>query len=190
MFQHKIQFFQVSEEILHPERGAFSDGHKLGGLIMGIPQRGRAGVFLREPGKIPQKTQKPLPEVTQALTVNNQVRVIGNVAACRAQMDDPGGGGGGFSVGVDMSHHIVSDFLFFLCGKLIINVVNMRLKLCHLFRGDRQTQDMLRPCQGNPEPPPGLDTGIRGKELQHKIGSVTGRKRRFVAIFRHKTNLS
>ena len=73
--------------------------------------RGRL-VRFRKTGKVGDDLQQLSPEVFQAVPVENDVGVIGDIAAGGAQMDDTGGGGRGLAVGIHVGHHVVADFLF------------------------------------------------------------------------------
>ena len=103
-------------------------------------------------------------------------------------MDDPRRGGGRQTVGVDMGHDIVADFLLPPLGGVVVDIGNMGFQLRHLLRSDGQPQLMLCPGQLHPQPPPRLKAHVRGKQVQHILGCVPGGKRGFIEILTHKSS--
>ena len=173
-FHDKIQLDQIADEILHPQRCPLAHRDQLGGLIMGVAQRGRGLVRFRETGKVGDDLQQLSPEVFQAVPVENDVGVIGNIAAGSAQMDDAGGGGRSLAVGIHMSHHVVANFFFPGSGTGKVNVRDVGFQLLDLLFGDRQPQRMLGLGKRNPELPPGLNPLLLGKQVQHIVGGIPG----------------
>ena len=80
-FHDKIQLYQIADEVLHPQRCPLAHRDQLGGLIMGVAQRGRGLVRFRKTGKIGDDLQQLSPEVLQAVPVENDVGVVGDIAA-------------------------------------------------------------------------------------------------------------
>ena len=141
---------------------------------MGVAQsRGRL-VRFRKTGKVGDDLQQLSPEVFQAVPVENDVGVIGDIAAGGAQMDDTGGGGRGLAVGIHVGHHVVADFLFPCRGTGKVDVRDVGFQLLDLLFGDRQPQRMLGLGKRNPELPPGLNPLLLGKQVQHIVGSIPG----------------
>ena len=173
-FHDKIQLYQIADEVLHPQRCPLAHRDQLGGLIMGVAQSGSRLERFRETGKVGDDLQQLSPEVFQAVPVENDVGVIGDVAAGRAQMDDTGGGGRGLAVGIHVRHHVVTDFLFPRRGTGEVDVRDVGFQLLDLLFGDRQSQRMLGLGKRNPELPPGLNPLLLGKQVQHIVGSIPG----------------
>ena len=169
VLQREVQLAQVGEEVLHPERRALADGDELGGLIVGIAQRRRRLVAVRELREVRQHPQQLAAQVFQPVAVEDQVGVVGHIAACRAEVDDACGARRGLAVGVDVRHHVMPHFLFALPHAVIVNVGDVALQLGHLRRGDGQAKLHLGPRQRGPELPPGLTARVRGEEPQHEI---------------------
>ncbi|CAN4040660.1 putative conserved protein YegL, contains vWA domain of TerY type, partial [Dysosmobacter welbionis] len=184
--QDEVQLLQVGEQVLHPEGGPLAHRHQLGGLIVGIAQGGGGLVLLCKFTEVRHHSQQLSPEIPQALPVDDEIRVVGDIAAGGPQVDDPRSGGGRLAVGVDVGHHVVTDLLLPRRSRLIVDVGDVGLQLRHLLRGDGQAQIVLCPGQGHPQTPPGLETRVRRKQTQHKIRGVSGRQRGFVTIFGHK----
>ena len=65
-------------------------------------------------------------------------------------MDDPRRGGGRQTVGVDMGHHVMADFLFPLLRGSVVDVGDVGFQFRHLLCGDGQAQLVLRPGQLHP----------------------------------------
>ena len=141
---------------------------------MGVAQRGRGLVRFREAGKVGDDLQQLAPEVFQAVPVENDVGVVGNIAAGGTQVDDTGGGGRGLTVGIHVSHHVVADFLLPGSGTGKVDVRDMGFQLLDLLFGDRQPQRMLGFCQRNPELPPDFNPLLLRKQVQHIVGSIPG----------------
>ena len=175
MFRDKIQFFQIAHEILHPEGGPLADRHQLRGLIVGIAQCGHGAVFHGERGQIFDDRQQFPPEKPQGLPVENQIGVVGDIAACRAQMENPGGGRRGLAVGVDVRHYVMADFPLPARRQIKVNVVDLRFQFGDLFRRDGQAEIVFGAGQFHPEPPPGPDARPVRKEVQKKFRRVPGR---------------
>ena len=173
-FHHKIQLHQVADKVLHPQCRPLANRDQLGGLIMGVAESGGRLVRFRETGKVGDDLQQLSPEVFQAVPVENDVGVIGDIAAGGAQMDDTGGGGRGLAVGIHVSHHVVADFLFPRRGTGKVDVRDVGFQFFNLLFGDRQSQRMLGFCQGNPELPPDFNALLLGKQVQHIVGSIPG----------------
>ena len=184
--QHLIQLLHVTEEVLHPQRGPLAHRHRLGRLIVGIAQRGGGGV---PPGKIRQihqHRQQLCPQIPQAVPVQDQVGVVGDIAAGGAQMDDARRRGGGLAVGVDVSHDIVAHLSLPGRRRVVVDIGDMSLQLRHLLRRHRQAQLMLGTGQRRPQPPPGLKAAVRRKQVQHVRRGVAGRQRRTVYVISHR----
>ena len=184
--QDEVQLLQVGEQVLHPEGGPLAHRHQLGGLIVGIAQGGGGLVLLCKFTEVRHHSQQLSPEIPQALPVDDEIRVVGDIAAGGPQVDDPRGGGGRLAVGVDVGHHVVADLLLPRRSRLIVDVGDVGLQLRHLLRGDGQAQIVLCPGQGHPQPPPGLKAHVGGEQVQHERRGVPGRQGGFVTFFGHK----
>ena len=189
MGEHEVQLLQIRQKVLHPQGGPLAHRHQLGGLIVGVAQGGGALVGVGELGEIGHHRQQLPPEVPQALPVKDEVRVVGDIAAGGPQVDDAGGGGGRLAVGVHVGHHVVADLLLPCCRHIIVDVGDVGLQLRHLLRRDGQAQIMLRPGQGHPQPPPGLEAHVRGEQVQHERRGIPGRQGGFVFVLGHRKDL-
>ena len=181
-----VQLFQIGAEVLHPQCRPLAHRHRLGGLVVGVAQ-GRGGGIPPGKGRQIHQNRQDLPtQIPQTVPVEDQVGVVRHIAAGGPQMDDPRRGGGRQTVGVDMGHHVMADFLFpLLCGS-VVDVGDVGFQLRHLLCGDGQTQLVLRPGQLHPQPPPGLEPHIRREQVQHIGGGIAGGQGGFVNILAHK----
>ena len=145
-----VQLLHVGEEVLHPQGGPLAHRHRLGGLIVGVAQGGDGGIAPGEGGQIRQHRQQLTPEIAQGVPVEDQVGVVGDVAAGGPQMEDAGGRRGRLAVGVDVGHDIMAHLPLPCGGHLVVDVGDVGLQLLHLPGGDGQTQLMLRSGQRHP----------------------------------------
>ena len=187
--QHKIQLLQVQHQVLEPKGGTLAHGDQLGGLVMGVAQGGQVLVLPGEVRQVLHGVQQLAAEVTQAVPVEDQVGIVGDIAGGGAQMDDALRARGHQAVGVDVGHDIVADLLFLDPDGLVVNVGEVGLQFGHLGFRYRQAQLVLRTGQGHPQPPPGLVAGIGGEQLQHIIGGIAGGQGAFITVFTHISTL-
>ena len=177
-----VQFFEIGHEILDPEGGSLSDCDELGGLIVGISE-GREGPVLH--GELREglcRGEQFSPDMPQRLPVKDDIGVVGDVAAGGAEVDDPGGGGSGESVGVDMGHDVVADLPLPGVRGVEVDVVDIGLQFSDLLFGDRQAELRFRSRQRDPQASPRADALPGGKQAQHGFGGVAGGQGGFVPV--------
>ena len=80
-----LDFGQVHREIVGPETRPFADGRRLGGLEMGEAEAGQIAVLGGEGGQRVDHGRHPAGDHLQALAEQQQVGVVGHVAACGAR---------------------------------------------------------------------------------------------------------
>ena len=181
--QRILQLLQIEQQILQPEGRALADGRQLGRLVMRIGQRRHGGIAVGKVAEVPHGGLQLFFEVPQRLAVDDEICVVRDVAARRAQMDDALRAGRVEAVGVDVRHHVVADFLLPLRNSVIVDGADVRGQLVHLLLRDRQAERMLRPGQRHPEPAPRFVAHIRGKQVQHGLRRVARGKRAFIRRF-------
>ena len=137
--QYMVQLLHVSEKVLHPQDSAFAHGHGLCRLVVCIAQGGRVGIFFREGCQVVQHSQQLCAQIDKAIPVQDQVGVVGHIAAGGPQMEDPRRRRRRLAVGVYVCHHIVAYLSLPLDGRIIVDVGDMRLQLGDLRFGDGQT---------------------------------------------------
>ena len=175
----------VEHQLVEPEGRALADGGELRGLQMGVGERGHVLVAVREIRQQRNDVEELAADDPQALPHDDHVGVVADVAARRAQVDDPLRRGALHPVGVDVAHHIVTDLLLPRLGDVVVDVVRVGLQLGDLRVGDREALPLLRPGQGDPQLPPGFELVVGGKNVLHFIARVTGAKGAFVSVVGH-----
>ena len=74
-----------------------------------------------------------------------------------------------YAVGMDMAHHVVTHELLLRLRHLIIDILRGALQLCNLFLADVQSELALCLRQGDPEPAPGSEFLLLGKNVLHLL---------------------
>ena len=153
---------------------------------MRVAQSRHCTVFVCKIAKCGNDGNKLAADVQQSIAVNHDIRIIRNIAACCAEVDNSGGIGAAFAVNMDMRHDVVAKLFFpFRNGGIVYFVINMRFKLRHLFIRYRKTETMLRAGKRNPKPAPCAVAFVRREEAQHVFRGISARKGAFVKFF-HK----
>ena len=166
--KHEIQLIKVEKQILYPEAGTLADGNELCRLKMRVA-KGRKGTVLHSKGgERFYHGDKLAPYIAQSVTVDDEISIVGDIAARCAEVYYACGIGAAFAIDMDMRHDVVAQQLF-LCGDgVVVDIVeHMRFKLRHLFGGDRKPQHMLCTRQCDPELTPGMIARVGRKQLQH-----------------------
>ena len=104
-----LDLAQVEDQLVAPERGALADRHELRRLEVGVAQAGQRLVRLGEPAQGVDRGGRLVADDLQRRADQDQVGVVGDVAARRAQVDDRPGRGRRVAVGVDVRHHVVAE---------------------------------------------------------------------------------
>ena len=183
--ENVVELLKIAEKILHPESRALADSHGLRRLIVRVAEGRHGGVFARERGEICQHAEQLAAQIAQAVAVENEIGVVGDVAARRAEVDNAGGGRRGLAIGVDVRHHIVAHLALALLGHSVVNVGDVRFQLRDLPGGDGQSQLVLRAGERGPQTTPRLKAHIGGEQVQHIRRRVARRQGRFVNVFAH-----
>ena len=137
--QYMVQLLHVSEKVLHPQDSAFAHGHGLCRLVVCIAQGRRVGIFFREGCQVIQHSQQLCAQMDKAIPVQDQVGVVGHIAAGGPQMENPRRRRRRLAVGVYVRHHIVAYLSLPLGGYIIVDVGDMCLQLGDLSFGNGQT---------------------------------------------------
>ena len=130
--------------------------------------------------------QQLSPEIPQALPVDDEIRVVGDIAAGGPQVDDARRQRRGLAVGIDMGHDIVADLPLPLSGGVIVDIGDVLLQLADLLLRYRQAQLVLGPGQGRPQAAPGLKAHVRREQVQHIRRGVAPGQGGFVNVVGHK----
>ena len=98
----------------------------------------------------------------EPLAHQDQVGVVGDVAARRTEVDDLAGVRAAIAIRVDVGHHVVPQLALVLRGPVEIDLVDGGIQLGDLCLGDRQAEFVLGFGQCDPQlPPRGVDSLFR-----------------------------
>ena len=145
-----LHLCQGKLKFLHPQGRTLTDGGRLGGLEVGESQCGHCLIFIREGSKLCQNVDQLFADQLKCLTHDDDIRIIADIAACRAQMDDALCLRALQTIGIDMAHDIMTDHFFTRAGFFIINILRMRFQFRDLFVGDRDPEFLLDLRQCDP----------------------------------------
>ena len=124
-------------------------------------------------------------ENVQAVSENDQVGVVANVAGGGSEVDDGSSLGRRHCEGVNVSHHVVPHLPLLLRGQLEVNIVDVVPHLRQLGAGDVQPQLSLRLGQPQPELPPGGEFLLVREVELHLLRGVARVERGLVTVSRH-----
>ena len=97
-------------------------------------------------------------------------------------MDYSCGVGTSLSVCENVSHNIVTGYLFALCCHFIVNVVYVLLQLLHLCLCNRETELHFGSCESHPELSPCSELLIRRENILHFLACITCAEWAFIAV--------
>ncbi len=172
--QPVFDFLQRDGQVLRPERGPLADGGGLSRLIVGEAQGRQCLVPL---GKTPQPVDRRrqfFRHDRQCFADLDQFGIAVDELTGRAEVDDRPSLGRDVAQCVDVSHHIVAQFLFVFRRLVVVDVVEVGAKFCDLFLADVQSQFPFRLRQRQPEATPGGEAEPRRPDRLHPRRCVTG----------------
>ena len=175
--QAELDLGQVEHEVIGPEAGPFAHRRRLGRLKVREGQARQRPILLREFCQAVDHGDQSAADHFQRLPQQDQIGVVGHVAACRAQVDDWPGSRTNVAVGMHVGHHVVPQSPLMPLGRRKVDVVHVLLQFGDLLPADRQPKFRLGLGQGHPKPPPGAELPLRAPELAHRGGRVTGNQR-------------
>ena len=140
-------------------------------------QSGQSRVFFRELGKRGDHVDHLFAQHDESVVIDDGVRVVGDEAARRAQMDDGHRRGALLSVSIDVCHHVMTHDFFSCARDIEIDVVDMRLHLRDLFVGYVESQLLFALRERYPELAPKDHAVLFTEIFQHGLGRVASGKR-------------
>ena len=158
--QTEIEIREVEHEILHPQRRALADRRELRGLKMRVAERRFVLPPDCERSESPQDGNQARAKQSQAALHLDQVRVVGDERARRAQVNHTARRGRGITEGMHMRHHVVTEPLLELGDLREIDVVHVLTHRGDGSCGDIDPEVVLRLCERDPKPPPESVTGL------------------------------
>ena len=172
------ELFGIEREILHPERRALPDGGELCRLEVRVREAGEGAIPPRLLGKRDEHGANPPQEEDHRLPHQEQVGVVGDERARRAQVDVGSGGRSLIAEVVDMRHDVVAQAPLVLGGLVEISVVEVRPQLRERGIGNFQPELFLGFHQRQPQPAPQTDATALAPERLHGRRRVPCRERR------------
>ena len=171
---------QIQHHVLQPQRCALADRGRLCRLEVRIRQRRQIGILLREIRQCRDGAQKQRPDAQERLPLQEHVRVVPDVAAGRAQMDDRPRVRADLAVGVDMRHDVMPHLALPRVRHVVVDVVHVRPQLGDLLHRNIQPQLALAFRQRDPQPPPGGKLAVVREDFLHLPARVAAAQGVFV----------
>jgi len=174
-----VQLLEVEQQVLQPQGRALAHGRELRWLEMGVAETGHGGVAVGKIAEIAHDGQQLSAQIAQRVAVEDEIGVVGHIAARCAQMDDALRARRHLAEAVDVRHDVVADLLFLGRDHVVVDGAHVGRELVHLRLRDGQAELVLGLRQRHPEPPPGLKPRVGGKQVQHVLRGVARAQRAF-----------
>ena len=174
------QLFRVEQQLLHPQRDALSDGGELRRLKVRVGQARHVAVAAGEFGQRDHDGGDAPEQELHPLAHQDQVGVVGNVGARRAEVEEGTGRRRLLAEMVDVRHHVVTQPLLVLRRALRVGVVQVGAELCERPIRDVEAELLLRLHEREPQPPPQADPPPLTPQRLHRRGGVALAQRREV----------
>ena len=171
-----MQVVQIQHQIVEPERGALAHRHHLRRLQVRIAQRRQCLVFQRKVTQIFHHAAELPSHQRQRVLEDNHIGVVPHVAGGGAEMNDRARLGALLAPRVDVRHHVMAQFFLIRRRLVIVHVGGVGAQFVQLLVRDVQPRLLFRFGKGDPERAPGGEFFIRGKEILHLPGGVSGGK--------------
>ena len=117
----------IQNEIHKPKRCALAHGCGLRRLKMRKAEARHVLIFISKSRNACNGVYQFFPDQAQRLAHRDHLGNIANIAAGCAQMDDRLRLGALIAVSVNVRHNIVAEFLFISSGRLVIDILGVRL---------------------------------------------------------------
>src|SRR5207247_2162629 len=174
------QLVRVEQELLHPQRDALPDGRELRRLEVGVREARQLAVATRQLREGDDDGRDPSQQQLQPLAHQQEVGVVGDVRAGRAEVKEGTRRRRLLAKMMDVRHHVVPQALFVLGRAVEIGVVEVVADLGQRAIGDVEPELLLGLQQREPEPPPQPDPPALAPQRLHRGGGVAGAERRGV----------
>ena len=171
-----LDFLKIHVKLVEPQGRTLTHGGQLRRLQMRVGQSRQVLVPLSEAREQVHDVEDLAPDDFKALLHDDHVGIVAHVAAGGPQMDDAARLGALQAVGIDMAHHVMAALALAALGVVVVDVVLVSLQLGDLLVGDGQALLLLSPRQGDPQPPPGAELVVLGKDELHLRACVPGGK--------------
>ena len=181
---------EIEHQVLHPERRALADGRQLRGLQVRVAERRFCLPVRRERRQRPQHADESGANELEAASHLDEVAIVGDVAARRAEMDDPAGRGRHIAERVHVCHHVVPEPALVFRHRGEVDVVQMRAHLVERGLGDVDAERTLGFREREPEPSPEPVSHLRAPEFEHGGRGVAVGQRGAILGVRHEMRKS
>ena len=170
---------------MQPKRSALAHRGRLRRLKMGKGQRGQILIFFSKIRQPLNHIQQLAMQQAQSVAHDDNVRIIANITAGSAQMNNAFGGRAAIAIGMNMRHHVMTQLFLISRRRRIINILGVSAQFRQLRIGYRQAKFLLGFRQHNPEPPPGAELVVRREDKLHLLAGITAGKWAGVVIVAH-----
>ncbi len=177
-----LDLLDIEQQVLDPECGALADGRGLRGLEMRVAERGQLAPAAREGGQGRDAREQPPQHELERLAVLDQLRVVRDVRAGRAEVDDAAGRGRHLAEVVDVRHHVMAQAALELGRAFEVDVIEPCTELLDRLGRDVQPQLALRLGQRQPESAPRLEFEGGGEQPRHLGRRVAAGERVVVGL--------
>ncbi len=158
--QPVLDFLEVKDQLMAPERRALAHRDQLRGLEVGVAEAGQVLPASGEVGQGVDRADDPVADQSERLSDQDQVGVVGDVATGRAQVEDRPGRRRGVAKSVDVGHHVMTQTPLVARGSLEVDRIDLGAQFADLGFGDVQAQVALGLGQRDPEPSPGRELAL------------------------------
>ena len=181
-----ICLLQIHHKLIDPQTGPLPHRRRLCRLIVREGKRRLILLLPREFCECCDHIDQLAPDQTERLPHQNDIRVVADIAARGAEMNDSLCLRALHAVRVDMAHHVMAHFLLAGSRHIVVDVVLMRLHLLDHFVCDPGDAELLlRLRERDPEPSPGAELVILRENKLHLPACIPLRERTDVTIRGH-----
>ena len=149
-----LDFGEIQHEIVQPQACALAHRGRLGRLKVRECKAGERAMFQRKCGQRVDHRGQSIAQQRQAVSHQQKIGIVGDVAARGAQVDDGPRLRASVTVRVNMGHHIVPELVLVALGCVEVDIVDVGTQLLDLFAGDRKPQLGLGFGQDDPQSSP------------------------------------
>ncbi len=156
LFLQMFDVVKIHQQILNIKSMALADRGGLGRLIMSVAEGGQCLVGAAEGDQVGNDIKQGLLDQAESAALKDEIGVAADKLRGGAEMNDRLSGRALTTIGIDMSHDIMTDFFFLLGGDIEVDVSLKALQLVDHWSGhEGESQFVLGLGQGDPAAAPG-----------------------------------
>ena len=121
-----LQLLQVQHQVVTPESRPLANRRWLGRLQMSESQARQVTIGSGKQRQVMNHAHQAITDQLQRLHQQKQIGVVGHETTGRTQVDDPSGFRTLVSVGMHVSHHVMTQVAFVVGRHLKVNVLDSR----------------------------------------------------------------